>query len=426
MSMYRTKHLLLVLGALVLIGSTASAQDLETAELFKQPDTYFCLDPNYQFVGDMNPENDAPEGWFFVWDHLRWSISTPNTSEIGLPGASRTAYYGPFPYDLEDPGASPINEEVVQTNTLNTSAMEAQYTYGDRIEFGRFKEHHGWVFSTYRLKRQANRFVSSGVSMVFEDPPFGDTGNRFLEGIVGTMPSADPNGADIPIVRNLPLTFDDVLVENWAEHWSCELSYVRRTHKLHHGGYLEWYFGARYFEFNDTFNVDARGARTDTSNVVPFGTILADSLWETTSDNHIIGPQIALRWSKRNKRWHISTEGRFTAGANFQNIRQRGTLGSELTPPGVEGTPLLMAPTSFDHGANPVEFTPLVELRIDVRYGITQNIDLRAGWTGIWMDGIARASNMIDYRVPNMGIMTQYNDQDVLIHGFNCGIDINR
>jgi len=65
-------------------------------------------------------------------------------------------------------------------------------------------------------------------------------------------------------------------------------------------------------------------------------------------------------------------------------------------------------------------------VRFDFRYMITRAIDFHVGWTGIWMGGIARPSNMIDYSVPSMGINTANNRQNVLMNGLNLGFDINR
>jgi len=49
-----------------------------------------------------------------------------------------------------------------------------------------------------------------------------------------------------------------------------------------------------------------------------------------------------------------------------------------------------------------------------------------AGWTGMWMDGLARSPYMIDYTLPNMGIDMSNNQEDAFVHGLTFGIDINR
>ena len=55
-------------------------------------------------------------------------------------------------------------------------------------------------------------------------------------------------------------------------------------------------------------------------------------------------------------------------------------------------------------------------------------ITVKAGYTGIFMNNVARAADMIDYTVPNMGITRDLNGnlQNVYIQGLNLGIEVNR
>ena len=154
--------------------------------------------------------------------------------------------------------------------------------------------------------------------------------------------------------------------------------------------------------------------------------MLADSHWNTTADSHILGGQLGVRYFRICNRLTVNLESRFMAGCNFQTIRQRGTLGTELSPPGELFEPLLMGPTSFTHAKFEEEFVPLAELRAELRYQLTRGVSVGAGWTGIWVDGIARPSNMVNYEVPDLGIVIDHNDQDVFIHGGNLSIIINR
>jgi hypothetical protein len=68
----------------------------------------------------------------------------------------------------------------------------------------------------------------------------------------------------------------------------------------------------------------------------------------------------------------------------------------------------------------------VVELRAGLRYKLTRAIDVGAGWTGIWVADVARPSSMINYEVPSMGILTEFNRQDVFIHGVSFTVTINR
>jgi hypothetical protein len=216
-------------------------------------------------------------------------------------------------------------------------------------------------------------------------------------------------------------------------------------------------------EFDDSFNVDARGEFPDTSgtttttgnadprflvdidgNPIGPGNILADSNWFTSAENHIVAPQLGVHYAIKSGRWSLTSDGKFFAGFNRQNIDQHGTLGSHLADPWpgelgpsapivvpltVPFIPLTMQPTSFTHGANIDEWSPGIELRVDLKYQVTRAVSLKFGWSALWLDGIARSSNMIDYSLSTssiMGIEQAHNRQDILVQGAVFGIEVNR
>ncbi len=402
MSLNRT-HLRLAAGAMVLLaGLPAFGQGVGDAQFFAP--------------ADVTPYGSGPqpkEGYFFVFDGIKWGISAPESTTIGAVGQTRSVFYGPVP-------TAPVTQAQVdantvpQSNTLSTGALRNVFKEGNRIEFGRIVDECGWFVSTYRLNRQTQRMDALSVDMVFLDP------NNLLTNSVGT----DANTGN-DIVVNLPLTFDTIAVRNVVETWSVELMALQRTRPFHHGGNLEWFAGVRYIEFDEDFSVDARGDATITpAPTVP--AVLADSNWNTEAENHIIGPQVGIRYFKQSGRWVLSSEGRFLAGFNSQNIRHLGTLGTGLNPPGTFPAPENMDTTSFNHSDHLREWSPTVEVRAELRYALTSAISFRAGWTGIWIDGLARASNMIDYTAPSMGLLPQHNRQDAFLNGFTIGVDVNR
>jgi len=423
-------------GLLVLLaGLPALGQTLMDGQVFAPAD----LSP---YGSGIQPN----EGYFFRFDGLHWAISKPTATTIGFQGLTRLVFYGPYSGDPTNPPSGPEpgvlqQDSFIQTNTLGTGELRSTFTDGNRIEFGRVTNRNGWIFGVYKLNDQTQQIVASDVDMVFFDPPFGPQGAQLLQGVVGQIPDPqDPDDPDatIDIVRDLPLKFDDVLVRNRVEHWSTELMCIHRTRPFHRGGRVEFFAGFRYMEFDDTFDVDARGAPVDDDAADPVQqvpSILADSVWSTEADNHIVGPQLAARYFKICSRFMINVEGRFMAGYNFQSLRQRGTLGTELDPPGGptgddddDGLfePRLMGPTSFNHAAHFEEFSPVVEVRAEVRYKLTRAVDVGAGWTGIWIDNVARASNVINYEVPDMGLRTLYNRQNAFAHGVGFTITVNR
>jgi len=450
----RTKSVLAAGVLAMLLGGPLQAQDLEGVQLFTPVD-----------LSTYGSGPQPHEGYFFSFDGLLWSISEPVKTLIGYPGA-RLVYHIPTTSEI-------------QTNDMDTGQMNAGGTQGNRIEFGRVYGRDGWLFSTYRLNDQVQRLYGRDVDMVFLDVP-DNNGNFHLRGWVSELQGYTPDDAAVygPFaLRDLPVTFDDVNVENRVESWGVELTYLRRSGQLHRGGFLEFFAGARYLEFDETFNVTAEGRErfnadsesvdgvrnsrwvfdqgpdsdptaTNWSQIGP-GNVLADSFWNTEAENHIIGPQIGGRWFNKGNRWTVSVEGRFFAGLNMQNIRNQGVLGSYLdapqpwnwafeevgTPPVLVGggvpiyVPLVRNPYRFDHMTHIQQWSPGGDLRLELALALTQAVSVKVGWSGMWLGGIARASALPDYVISDqsvMGINRSKNNQNVFVNGLNVGLSINR
>lgn len=404
MSSYRKYAGLAALLLVVLAGRPAVGQDheLRGMQLFEPTD-----------VRPYGNWAQPRTGFFLTFDGIYWHISPPDKTTIGFPGLTHQV--------LTDVPASPDQPDVqaVQTTEQNslTTNFRAKWKQGDRFELGYVGEHHGWLITTLDTARQTQWNAAQHAAIVFADPTF--NGHSLLETVYGsengiTTVTGDP-------LRS-PVIFDQVSVANRTKFSGVEAAYLYRQHQLHHGGTIEWLLGARYFQLDDNFTVNA------------FGGNLADSFWENEVKNRIVGPEIGLRYYKPFGRFALSSEGRFTAGVNTQSVHLNGILGSTLTEaPTDDLAPRLMRATGFNHTANFYEFTPLAEFRIEAHMQLTRLISAKVGWNAMYMDGIARASNMINYAVgsPNgpMPITTEIgegNRQDVFVHGLTLGIEINR
>jgi hypothetical protein len=413
---------------LVLMAAPAWSQGVADAQLFAP----YQMD---QFGGGPR----ANEGAFFTFDYMRWTIQKPDITTIGFEGLTRQVYYTP-------------DRWTIQSNTNDTGFLKSDWTDGQRFEFGDVSGHHGWIFGAYRLHEQYQRDAYTQMDMTVQDLEYGDPPHKHLEGYVYDVTyDGDTVTWTNPTLEDLPLSFDDVTIENWVEHWGVECMYLYRMHPNQHGGILELYLGARYMEFNERFWVDARGERfvfssQDPPNPIEPRSVLADSTWMTNADNRIVGPQIGMRYFKTTGRWTFSTEGRFLAGFNSQTVRQNGTLGSQLdepwprttmhpdltsdlvgTPPYLPYVPATMQPSSFKHSWHDDEFTPTVELRLEAKYQLTRAFGVRAGWDVMWMNNIARPSNMINYTLGQNSLFgIRKYEQDVLLQGWTLGFEFNR
>jgi hypothetical protein len=74
-------------------------------------------------------------------------------------------------------------------------------------------------------------------------------------------------------------------------------------------------------------------------------------------------------------------------------------------------------------------FSPVVELRIEGKYMLTNRVSFKAGWNGMYIGQLARPSRMVDYTLHQtrvLGILTDKNRDLAFFQGLGIGIEINR
>ena len=417
-----------------LMGAAASAQGLRDMQIFATAD-------QSRYGGGHRPN----EGYFFAFDGLVWSIGSPDATDVGRNDLTRNVVYVPEDGFTDPPTAGRPYPVTVESSSLSTGAFENEFTGGNRYDFGYMTGHHGWMFSAFYLQDINQEIYGSNASVVLQDAPLGlpipvlgpDGGVSAITGRLDGYYYYDDDltDGDDSSGGPLPVRFDELTVRNTVEMWNVEWDYIYRFHPGHHSGILEMRAGVRYLEFNEIFGVEGIGYEDDTATAtVPSG-ILNDSLWTTWADNHIIGGQIGLRWFRRQNRWTWEVESRFFAGYNAQSINQRATIASRLqqyqTAPPTPGVPVKMSGTvRSDSEFNIGVFSPNAEFRVNLKYQLTRSVTCRVGWTGLWLNGIARPSNMVDYSLNAdgsiFGILEQNNQQSVFINGISFGIDLNR
>jgi hypothetical protein len=328
---------------------------------------------------DVSPYDRGPQpnqGYFFVFDGLYWSVSTPSTKTIGT-GPDEAPFDRFFAWSLQ-PDQTPVPINPLDWSSVDTGLFTAPFNPGQRIEFGRVEGHQGWFLSTFRLNDQTQDPVFELAAAVFKDPT----------NLLGTN----------------AVFFDTLSIYNENTTWNIELNYLYRFLPFHNNGVMELFLGFRYFEFNEMFKLEGVGRQYDSTFML------------TESQNHIAAPQIGVRLFKKfPSRFMISAEGRFFEGYNSLNAHQ--------------WTKMLSTDLGISNSTSTHQFSgrwnPAVEARFDFRYQMTRSISARVGWTGMWIDGIARASHIINYEIPIPGIRLEKRE-GLFIHGITAGIDINR
>jgi hypothetical protein len=180
--------------------------------------------------------------------------------------------------------------------------------------------------------------------------------------------------------------------------------------------------GFNNFQGGDSLVV---GSFQTLTGVVGQGTVLQQGAWETYTSNNMVGPEFGLLLETERGRWTLGLDLRFTAGFNWQNNIYRGAnfpesvgadflrsnfqSGTVLTqqgdnpPVGLDPPPLFVQiyGAGQTNATNAVRhqfvFSPLGEWRLRGKFQVSQAIALEAGYTGMWLSGIARASSNTGY-----------------------------
>lgn len=156
------------------------------------------------------------------------------------------------------------------------------------------------------------------------------------------------------------------------------------------------------------------------------GTPLQTGEWNTNTYNNMVGPEFGLLFESGWGRWNFSSQFKFTAAFNWQNNLYQGsnfpegigadylratftpstTYTSDGTNGGVQtlsGPPLFLQvfgvgqSNATNAASHQFVFSPIGEWRFGTQYKVSQAINLRAGYTGMWLGSIARASTNTGY-----------------------------
>jgi hypothetical protein len=219
---------------------------------------------------------------------------------------------------------------------------------------------------------------------------------------------------DFDDLHQFNIFFNSVTIRNSTETNGIEAMWQHVLSNKHHmakhqNNHVVLSWGARYLEFYDEFRVDADGS------------VLGASFWDTSFTNHIVGPQVALKWVNQRQRWRLTADGRFMFGYNTADWDQIGLMGQELIP-GATNRFLYARPTAFSHGLREQEFSPVAELRLQASYQLTTSLALKVGYTGGFVGNVKRAAPSVRYFLPDMGYVNA-GTQDLLINGVDIGIE---
>lgn len=284
------------------------------------------------------------------------------------------------------------------------------------------------------------------------------------------------------ILMPMPINYETFEMQSKVNTWSVEAMYNYRFHPFRRGT-LELLAGVRYTQFDGRFNFFGHANTKNTSSysvtevqvlnkgggtITGEGNVVSDSSqeydqydydatntvgadlgysdWNFEANNHIVGPQVGLRYTISNNRWRFTGEGKYFAGFNRQNLYGDGTLGLKAMSDGEDGSGLNMTETggvpmqaplntvanSFAYSKHHDVYTSGVEGKIEAAWNWTQAVGFKVGYQMLYMDNIARASAINDYRINEdgsiFGVKKDKDDYnfDQFVHGVMFTVMINR
>ncbi len=180
--------------------------------------------------------------------------------------------------------------------------------------------------------------------------------------------------------------------------------------RLSNGGWIEPYFGARYYGLNDETNEDG--------SLTP----ITAYRFEQKVKNSAFGGHVGTRYFRNYRRFRFSSDIAVGALYNNQNYFTSTFLQNVVTT----------AITNFEGTNQDNDVVPVLDLKVDFTFFLTRDISLRggAGLQYIWQ-GIARADIRNPFINPNSGFSglpfpRTVNSEDLVAAGFSFGIDWKR
>ncbi len=387
-------------------------------------------------LSEYGTANRAKTGFFFQYDRLIWGFTGPDKTDIGNAQAEGvinntiTTIVPGFP-----PTIVTTNVNFINNNTLDTGFANNDYVWGNRWELGYMDDNdHGWMASIAHVHNYHPELRARNATIAFGDP-FGvntqfvdfngdgiddDLNGNFIFG--NTSPfnfdaSFPPDGTldtylgpDFGDLFSLPVSFGNIYAFQRTSYSSYEVMHLYRWDPLHSGATVEWLCGLRYTQISDDFNLFGSAGTGLITDMTIIGQIR----------NHLVGPQIGVRWNRQEGAWRVGAEGRFMAAANFQQAQVNSQFfgnNSQLQSGTIVGGIDEVTDTTW---------APLGELRLDVSYQLTNAVSLRCGYTGLVAGGVGWASRRINYQLPQALVLDEHKSEAFVVNGFHFGVEVNR
>jgi hypothetical protein len=420
-------------------------QDFYDFQMFAPPD-----------LNSYSIYQDPSEGIFFNYDRLYLGITVPNVVPVGNTEFFPVEPLNPnVAQQLNTANGGFAGVVIYGTDqfnlSLDTSWMRTKMSWGNRYEGGWIYDNHGMMFSYWDSGPQGQEFTTINEyainTPVQEFSQVTETGNATVGGVATPLVTTTITSTSPPpdhVVSQYFRQANETRIQSGGAAWIIRRELGRRGS----GSSVRFGFGPRFIQLADRYALSYQSYQYD-FNTSPGGDIdvdvdqqfggdvntitpggvsltgltggsqLQNGDWETYAANNIAGPEFSLHFESTKGRWTVLSDFKFTGGFNWQNMIYRGsnfpaslsadyfrstfTTADVFTADGtaqtnVVGSPLYVQVFGLGqrNGTNIAEhqftFTPIGEWRLGTEFRVSQALLLRAGYTGMWMGQIARAS----------------------------------
>ncbi len=404
---------------------------------------------------------DASEGIFFNYDRLYLGITVPRVVPVGNTAFFPVEPLNPnVAQQLNTANGGFAGVVIYGTDqfnlSLDTSWMRTKMSWGNRYEGGWIYDGRGMMFSYWDSGPQGQEFTTvNEYALNTPEQEFSqvtETSTATIGGVATPLVTTTIESISPPPDHVISQHFrqaNETRIQSGGAAWLIRRDLGRRGS----GSTVRFGLGPRFIQLADRysigyqsfqygFNSSPGGDIDNTITQTPGGSVetitgqgasligltggsqLQDGHWETYTSNNVAGPEFSLHFEATEGRWTFLSDFRFTGGFNWQNMIYRGsnfpaslsadyfrstfTTADVFTADGtaqtnVVGSPLYVQVFGLgqQNGTNIAEhqftFTPIGEWRFGTEFRVSQAILLRAGYTGMWMGQIARASSNTAY-----------------------------
>jgi hypothetical protein len=295
---------------------------------------------------------------------------------------------GPFTDRL--PGALGLPDTRV---LFGERGIDFQHRTGGRFTFGT------WVDDGQDWGIEASYFFLSGRSLgeAFSSPGAPVLATPFFN--VGT------NAQDSSLITFPGILHGQVAVRAPSFMQGADLNLIPVLHR-DESWHMEGLVGFRYLNLQEGLHIQSTSVVTLAPQFQGMGIPFVDNTIQVSdrfdTSNHFFGGQLGARVEFKRKRWTLDVTGKVALGVNHEVVAISGATKID-TQPVIAADAGLLAVSSNSGRFTQNSFAVVPEAAFTLKFQVTENIRLFAGYSFLYWSRVARPGDQVDQNVnPNL------------------------